>query len=506
MSFNQDKNSIHFSRNGEPVSVALTDPTETLLDYLRLRENATGTKEGCCEGDCGACTVVVGELVDGEVHYKPINSCITLLGMVNGKDVISVDELADADGTLHPVQQAMIDKHGSQCGFCTPGFVMSLFSLYQDESGPCDRSAINTQLAGNLCRCTGYRPIVEAGISATENRDIEDINRRKAKSLNALTELNSEESDSVFVGTKDRFFAQPQSLDELADLYQQHPDATIVAGATDVGLWVTKHLADLPKVIHVGAVKGFRDISESNDGITIGGGATYEDAIASLAAIDPDIGDLIERIGSKQVRSAGTIGGNIANGSPIGDTPPLLIALDSKLILRKGGESRTIPLENFFIKYGQQDRQASEFVHSVFIPKLGENEYLRTYKLSKRFDQDISAVMMAVKMSIDQAGNIEAIRIAYGGMAETPKRASKTERSIVGKSITDETLLTLWEASFESDFAPISDMRASAEYRMMSAKGLLKKALIEIQAEISGRVASATRVIARKPVLREVSQ
>jgi xanthine dehydrogenase small subunit len=491
-----EKNTVSFCRNGSPTHVELSDPTETLLDFLRLREGSTGTKEGCCEGDCGACTVVVGEEVDGEITYKPINSCITLLGMVNGKDVITVDDLASNNGTLHPVQQAMIDKHGSQCGFCTPGFVMSLFALYEQDIAM-HQVAVKTQLAGNLCRCTGYRPIVEAGVTSGENRDQTAIAARKTRSLEGLHQLKNSEFGSLFIGDDDRFFAQPNSVTELASLYEKHPDATIVAGATDVGLWVTKHLADLPKIIHIGAVEGFTDVQDTGEEVIIGAGATYVDAHKALAKIDPDIDDLITRIGSVQVRSAGTVGGNIANGSPIGDTPPLLIALNAQLTLMKGEESRTLPLEDFFISYGKQDRMAGEFVHSVYVPKLKSGDYLRTYKLSKRFDQDISAVMMAIKLTVAEDLTITDARIAFGGMAETPKRAAATEQALTSQKLGSNGLIELATSALAEDFAPISDMRASASYRLLSAAGLLEKSLIEIAAAVNGLGTPKSRIIGR---------
>ena len=497
-------NTINFCRNGKPVSASLESPTETLLDYLRLREKATGTKEGCCEGDCGACTVVVGQEIDGEMNYRPINSCITLLGMVNGLDVVTVDDLA-VDGKLHPVQQAMVDKHGSQCGFCTPGFVMSLFSLYENDTAAVDRKSITDQLAGNLCRCTGYKPIVEAGLHACRNRDENKIQSKHALAAKALQSLPNNEDNGLFLGDENTFFAQPKTVDELAQLYITHPDATIVAGATDVGLWITKHLADLSKIIHVGAIKDFAGIGNTADGLTISAGATYEQALDALSEIDPDIGALVNRIGSKQVRSAGTIGGNIANGSPIGDMPPLLIALDSKLTLTKGAESRTIPIEDFFIKYGQQDRQAGEFVQSVFIPKLRNGEHLRTYKLSKRFDQDISAVMAAFKFKVDEAGTIQSARIAFGGMAEIPKRAANAEAALTGQSLGNDIALEQAAKSLAKDFSPINDMRASADYRLLSAQGLLKKAVLEARAAHEGDALPASRIIARSTLEAEPS-
>jgi xanthine dehydrogenase small subunit len=476
---------VRFLRRGKLVELADIEPTEMLLDHLRLREGACGTKEGCAEGDCGACTVALGRLVDGKVVYEPVNSCILMTGMADGADVVAVDDLAPEGGTLHPVQQAMVDYHGSQCGFCTPGFVMSLFTLYQSGKVP-DRKTVTDWLAGNLCRCTGYRPIVDAAIASCGGNPADSHAKNATATAAALGRLD--DAEDLFVGDNERFFAAPASLPSLADLYSTNPDATLVAGATDVGLWVTKQLGDLPKIIHVGRVAGFDTIEDQPDTLVIGAGATYAQAEAQLAAIDPDIAELLRRLGSKQVRASGTIGGNIANASPVGDTPPVLIALDATIELNRGGEIRNLPLDAFFIAYGKQDRQPGEFVQSVSVPKLAANQHLRCYKISKRFDQDISAVLAAFRLTIEN-GTVTAARIAFGGMAATPKRGLATETALAGARLADEPSWVEAIAALERDFAPISDLRASAEYRIETAQALLRKAL----RELSG--AQGTRVV-----------
>jgi xanthine dehydrogenase small subunit len=364
------RTSVRFLRRGQTVELADIEPAEMLLDHLRLREGACGTKEGCAEGDCGACTVALGRLVAGKLVYQPVNSCILMTGMADGADVVAVDDLAGEDveggGPLHPVQQAMVDYHGSQCGFCTPGFVMSLFTLYQSGKVP-DRKTVTDWLAGNLCRCTGYRPIVDAALASCSGNPADSHARNAAATAVALGEIS--DTEDLFVGNGERFFAAPASLRSLADLYSDHPDATLVGGATDVGLWVTKQLRDLPKIIHVGRVAGFDTIKDEPDALVIGAGATYAQAEAQLAAIDPDVAELLRRLGSKQVRASGTIGGNIANASPVGDTPPLLIALDAIIALNRGGKIRTLPLDSYFLAYGKQDRQPGEFVQSVRVPQ-----------------------------------------------------------------------------------------------------------------------------------------
>ncbi|HUE46375.1 MAG TPA: xanthine dehydrogenase small subunit [Aestuariivirgaceae bacterium] len=478
------RRSIRFLRRGQPVELPDIEPTEMLLDHIRLREGACGTKEGCAEGDCGACTVALGRLVDGKLVYQPVNSCILMTGMADGADVVIVDDLAREGEPLHPVQQALVDYHGSQCGFCTPGFVMSLFTLYQSGKAP-DRRTVTDWLAGNLCRCTGYRPIVDAALASCSGNPADSHARNAAATAAALGEIG--DTEDLFVGSDERFFAAPASLRSLADLYAAHANATLVAGATDVGLWVTKQLRDLPKIIHVGRVADFDTIGNEPDALVIGAGATYAQAEAQLAAIDPDVAELLRRLGSKQVRALGTIGGNIANASPVGDSPPLLIALDATIELNRGGEIRTVPLDSFFIAYGKQDRQPGEFVQSVRIPKLAANQHLRCYKISKRFDQDISAVLAAFRLTVEN-GAVTAARVAFGGMAATPKRGLATEAALAGARLGDEPSWDNAIAALELDFAPISDLRASAEYRIETAQALLRKALRELSGSPGARV------------------
>jgi xanthine dehydrogenase small subunit len=480
------RNSIRFLRKGQVVKLGSISPMTTLLDYLRLEEKSKGTKEGCNEGDCGACTVALGSLEDGRVVYEPVNACILLLGQIDGKELVTVDDLA-INGKLHPVQKAFVDNHASQCGFCTPGFVMSLFTLYHAGKKP-TRQEIVDHIAGNLCRCTGYRPIVDAAVKSCTGKPA-DAWAAAAKATGAqLAALN--DGADVFVGDASTFFAAPATFESLAKLCAEHPDATIVAGATDVGLWITKQLRTLPKIIYVGRAKGLDSIIDQDTHISIGASATYADAESHLALIDPDIGEVIRRIGAKQVRASGTVGGNIANGSPIGDTPPMLIALGAKLHLRHGGNERHMPLEDFFVAYGKQDRAPGELVWRVDVPKLKANEVFRAYKLTKRFDQDISAVMSAFKFTLD-GRKIKSARIAFGGMAATPKRAAQAELALRGVSLDAPENWERAIAALAADFQPIDDMRASAEYRLVAACAFLRKALMEVASGNS----RATRVI-----------
>lgn len=480
---------IEFIRNGKKVNVKNFGPTDSLLDYLRLTEDSYGTKEGCGEGDCGACTVVLGRQLNGKMHYRPVNSCIYFLGMANGQEIITVDDLAGQGEDLHPVQQSMVNHHAAQCGFCTPGFVMALFALYHNETNV-SRDDVTTQLAGNLCRCTGYRPIVEAGLEACNQQIDDKFSQKMQKTAQILAKMPQKD---LFIGDKKRFFAAPKSVSSLADLYQKHPDATIVAGATDVGLWVTKRLMDLTKIIYIGEVLGLDHVIMDDDKIIIGAGVTYANAMDAVGGLDPDIAETMRRIGSKQVRESGTIGGNIANGSPIGDMPPILIAVNADVVLQKGDATRTIKLEDYFIAYGKQDRRESEFVKEIIIPKLQSNQHFRCYKISKRFDQDISALMAAFNFSIENK-KITAACIAFGGMAATPKRAAATEAALIGLDVStiDQNHPILNKLA--EDFTPMSDMRASAEYRINVAKGLLAKAMFEISDQ-----GQPTRILATRP-------
>jgi xanthine dehydrogenase small subunit len=466
------RDSVRFLFGGEARELRDVDPTMTVLDWLRLAERRTGTKEGCAEGDCGACTVVVGRLDGDRLRYEAVNACIRFLPTLDGCHLLTVEHLKSRDGALHPVQRALVETSGSQCGFCTPGFVMSLYALYRDGERP-DEGRVDDALAGNLCRCTGYKPIVEA---ALRMHDIEDRADRPdlgdegtADRLRALRD-----EATVSVGTPGRRFHAPATIEALAALLEERPAARIVAGATDVGLWVTKQMSVLDEVVHLGRVEALRRIEEDADGsLRIGAAATYTEAAEPVARLYPDLGELIRRIGSVQIRNAGTIGGNIANGSPIGDMPPALIAAGAAIVLNRGGRRRTLPLEDFFIDYGKQDRAPGEFVETVILPAPAPGTRFRAYKISKRFDQDISAVCGAFAIRVEN-GLVAEARLAYGGMAAVPKRARNAEAALLGRPWTEETVGAAMDA-LSRDFAPLTDWRASAEYRLRVAANLLLK-------------------------------
>ncbi len=386
----------------------------------------------------------------------------------------------------------MVENHASQCGFCTPGFVMALFAMYQSTERPVTREEVNDWIAGNLCRCTGYRPIVDAGVAVCANPR-RDRFRTGANDMSGVLNFLDDNED-VFVGSDKEFFAAPASIDSLADLYERHPDATIVAGATDVGLWITKQFRKLPKIIYVGKVAGFDLIEDSGRELYIGAGATYAQIEPHFRAIDPDLGELLRRLGSKQVRASGTMGGNVANGSPIGDSPPALIALDAKLDLRRGKQMRSMAVEDFFVSYGKQSRAPGELVTAIRVPRPTENHIFRCFKVTKRFDQDISSVMGAFRITVDEAGMVTEARLAYGGMAETPKRARGAERALIGNLIRDAQAWSRAFAALREDFKPIDDHRASARYRTQTAHALLGKALIEA----AGTASDRTRVTGQR--------
>ncbi|MFT6459760.1 xanthine dehydrogenase small subunit [Pseudophaeobacter arcticus] len=434
---------ITFHLNGEEVVLEDLDPSATLLDFLREDCGLTGTKEGCNEGDCGACTVMVTDTSGS----KPLNSCILFLPQLNGKSIRTVEGVANADGTLHPVQEAMISHHGSQCGFCTPGFVMSMVTAHKNGAADHD-----VQLAGNLCRCTGYAPIIRAA-EAVETQPVpqwisDDPLPQATKAAN-----------------------MPQSSDDLAQLYAARPEARLVAGATDLGLWVTKGLRDLGEMIFLEGCDDLKQITLTAQEIRFGALVDMNRMREAIAPLHPSYGEMIRRFASQQVRAAATIGGNIANGSPIGDNPPALIALAARLHLRQGDSRRDIAIEDFFIGYGKQDRRPGEFVEAISIPR--QADHLRVYKLSKRFDQDISAVLGAFNVTLAE-GLVTTARIAFGGLAGIPKRATHLEAALTGQPWSEASVTTAM-AALEQDFTPLSDMRASAEYRLETAKNMLSR-------------------------------
>lgn len=444
---------ITFRLNGETVALQDVAPTVTLLDWLRETRGLTGTKEGCNEGDCGACSVMVTD----DRGAQTLNACILFLPQLNGKAVRTIEGISAPDGTPHPVQQAMVDHHGSQCGFCTPGFVVSMATAHLQ--GKTDH---DTQLAGNLCRCTGYAPIIRAA--------------KAVETVEVPAHMHDRPVDAAAYAV-DGLFVQPRSSDELAAWYLKNPEATLIAGATDVGLWVTKDFRDLGPIAFLNGCTDMRGITAGEDGLKIGAMTTLTELEAAMAPLHPSFAELIRRYGSVQVRNAATIGGNIANGSPIGDGSPALIALGATLHLRQGQTRRSLPLEQYFLDYGKQDRQPGEFVEAISIPT--QPDRLRCYKLSKRFDQDISAVCGCLSLTVEN-GVVSAARLAFGGMAGIPKRAAAAEAILIGAPWQETSVRAAMQALSE-DFRPLSDMRASADYRMQTAQNMLLRYFYEDQ-------------------------
>jgi len=461
---------VRFVLDGRIMSVMDVPPTLTVLDYLREHLGRCGTKEGCAEGDCGACTVVLGEPgADGQVRYRAINSCIRFLATIDGKELVTVESLADTDGHLHPVQQAMVDRHASQCGFCTPGFVMSLFALYLENAAPRREDVIEC-LAGNLCRCTGYRPIIDAGCSMGHYPEPARWSRTDAALASRAALLRSiQRKDALRLPG----FVAPRNIDELLTALAAEPQSLLLAGGTDVGLWVTKHLRDLAPMIYLGEVAELRQI-ESDDGfLLIGAAVCLTEAWRAIVAQHPELAEIAQRFGSPPVRNSGTLCGNIANGSPIGDAMPALIALGARIELRLGTAVRDIALEEFYLGYQHTALGPGEFVSAVIIPARDADVAVASYKWSKRIDQDISAICAAFAVRVD-AGRVASARIAYGGMAAVPARARHAEAALVGRSWSQETIEAAATA-LAGDFTPISDMRASADYRLRAAGQLLRR-------------------------------
>lgn len=475
--------SIRFWLGNKQITLESFSPTLTLLNYLRDEQRLTGTKEGCAEGDCGACTVVLAELNGNSVSFRAVNACILFVSMLDGKQVFTVEHLKQAD-QLHPVQQAFVNTHASQCGFCTPGFVMSAYAMYENLSGQessgsqikdlTSTETINQTFAGNLCRCTGYGPIIESGKMIAETALQAENKADHSWLIERLRSIQPHTSKTL--STQNQTVFQPDSLDALKTVLQDAPEAHIVAGATDLGLWVTKQHKHLETLVLLGQVPELKTIESVDGFLEIGAAVTYSEAMPVLDQYFPEMQGYVQRHSSTQIRNSGTILGNIANGSPIGDMPPPLIALGSELLISSAQGLRAIPLEDYFISYGQQDLKPSEFLHKLRIP-LQAGKQFKVYKISKRFEQDISAVSAAFALEIND-GIISSARICYGGMAATPLRAKQTEAFLEGKPW-DESLIDQACSKIGDDYNPISDFRASSQYRISVAKNLMRKYLIE---------------------------
>ena len=488
---------VRFFHRGAVVAVDGAQSTRTVLQWLREDAHCTGTKEGCAEGDCGACTVVLGKLdAQGALQLQPVNACIQFLPTLDGKALFTVEDVADSagipDGALHPVQQSLVDCHGSQCGFCTPGFVMSLWACYQRHQAAGTlptRQQLADDLSGNLCRCTGYRPILDAGQQMLVAPAVPFQLAPVVQALRAL-------ADDPPLHTSSGFHA-PRTLADFAALREAHPQARVLAGSTDMGLWVTKQFRDLGELISINEVAELKRVQVGEDHIAIGAAASLEDAWLALVAEWPTLRDVWLRFASLPIRHAGTMGGNVANGSPIGDSAPVLIALGAQIVLRRGQHLRRMALEDFYTDYMVNRLEPGEFVQSLEVPRSRPAQQLRVYKISKRFDSDISAVCAALALELE-AGHVVAVRVVYGGMAATVRRAPGAEAALKGQPWTEATLVAA-QAALALDFKPLSDMRASAAYRLQVAQNLLRRFWLETRA-VAPLPESAVSVFARKGV------
>ncbi len=466
-------NFISFIRKDRIEEIKNPDPNETLLNYIRTKLKKTGTKEGCAEGGCGACTVVIGELQNNEINYRSINSCITFLPTLQGKQLILVEDLVSENGSLHPVQEAMVNYHGSQCGFCTPGFVMSLFSMFKKNSVIKD-DVIKDSIAGNLCRCTGYQPIINAAKSLINKNKIDHFSINKKKTINLLKKINNK---SLAIYKKEKKYFAPRYIQELKKIIKKNINSDFLSGGTDLSLNVTKDRKDINSIIYMNSVRELNYIKNNNEYIEVGASTPLIEFESYIKKYYSDFTKILKRYGSPQIRNVGTIAGNIATASPIGDCLPLLLSLNAQIVLQDLKKTKVIFIDNFFINYRKTKLKKGQFIHSIRIPIYKNNKF-KAYKVSKRFDDDISSVCGAFNLKIIK-NKVENARIAYGGMASTAKRAFACEKILLNSLITDVLIYKAQDA-LEKDFAPISDMRASGSYRMEIAKNLLKKCFEEI--------------------------
>ena len=466
---------LRFVLNGRVECLDQPPPTLTVLDYLREVAGLKGTKEGCAEGDCGACTVVLGELTkDGRrIAYRAVNSCIRFLPTLDGKELVTVEDLRQPSGAAHPVQQSMIDNHASQCGFCTPGFVMSLFALYLNEGGA-ERERILDALSGNLCRCTGYRPIIDAGLRQWTYAAPARWSREDSQSAARVAALRGLERDAgAAASLQYPGYHAPRSVAELADALEDRPDSALLAGGTDIGLDVTKQLRGLPALVYLGDVAELKRIEERAHELWIGAAVTFTDAWPALLVPYPELEEQAARFASPPIRNSATLCGNLANGSPIGDSIPALIALGAQIELRRGAQLRRVPLEDFYLAYRKTDRAAGEFVTGVAIPRAPAGRLLASYKVSKRIDQDISAVSATFCVSVE-GDRVQSVRLAYGGLAGIACRAPHAERALAGSGWTPQGIEAA-VAALATDFKPLSDLRATGDYRLRAAGNLLRR-------------------------------
>ena len=464
---------ISFIHSGKIIEIKNPDPNETLLNFVRTKLKKTGTKEGCAEGGCGACTVVLGELKDNDINYSTVNSCITFLPTLTGKQLILVEDLISKDNSLHPVQEAMVKCHGSQCGFCTPGFIMSLFSMFKNYS-KIKEDVIKDSIAGNLCRCTGYKPIIKAAKSLSKKNKIDHFEKNKKQTIEMLKKIGNK---NIVIYKKNKKYFAPLYISELKKILKKNINSKLLSGGTDLSLVVTKDRQDIESIIYMNSIKELNYIKNNNKYIEVGATTSLSNFEKYIKKYYPDFNKILKRYGSVQIRNVATIAGNIATASPIGDNLPLLLVLDCQVVLQDIKKIKILPINDFFISYRKTKLKVGEFIHSIRIPIFDKNIF-KAYKISKRFDDDISSVCAAFNLIIENK-KIKKIKIAYGGMAAIPKRATYCEKVLLNSTVTKDVIDKAKNA-LDKDFSPISDMRASGSYRKIIAKNLLEKCFLEI--------------------------
>ena len=467
---------IRFLINNDVVELNEARADLTLLQFIREHRKKTGTKEGCAAGDCGACTVVLVEPVSSDsatkLNYRTVNSCITLMSAIHGKQLLFVEHLSDGKH-LHPVQQALVDHHGSQCGFCTPGFIMSMFALYHSNSKP-NRDDVLHALSGNLCRCTGYRPIIDATLAVCEQAPNDQFSARQDATLATLLSLSGEKPS----GTGN--IHTPTSREELKALIKANPSAQLVAGSTDLSLQFTQQLKEVKTLISVTHIDALKQCTKNEHSLIIGAAVPLNDATPLLLNAFPQVAELVTRFASLPIRNQATIGGNVANASPIGDMPPLLLALNATLHLDNGESARAIPIHEFFKGYRETTLANDEWISAIEIPLKQPNQALAAYKISKRFEDDISAVCAVFNMTLDN-GKVEAISCGFGGVAAVPSTCEALENVLKGKLFSSKECLTLGKQVLFDAFAPIDDVRATAQYRKTVLANLWHRFWLENQ-------------------------
>jgi len=474
---------IQFIYNNKIYKIKNPDPNQTILDFIRSDLKKTGTKEGCAEGGCGACTIVLGELKNKKLIYKSINSCISFLPIINGKHLILIENLSSGSDKLHPVQEAMVKFHGSQCGFCTPGFVMSMFAMYKNFSKFNDE-IIDETLSGNLCRCTGYRPIIDAAKSLNSRNTKDDFKKNEKKIINMLNKIQCRD---IEISYKNKKYFAPKSLTNLKKILKNNSNIKILSGGTDLSLEVTKKRSEIEKIVSLNSINELKFIKETKKFIEVGSGVSLYEFQNVIKSYYPDFYNILKRYGSVQIRNVGTLAGNIATASPIGDSLPLLLSLDSKIKIQTLKLIKTIPLGEFFLSYRKTKLKKGEFLYSVEIP-INKKNYFKAYKISRRFDDDISSVCASFNFLIKKDIILKA-NIAYGGMSEIPKRATIIEKALTNSVFSEDTFSKA-KNLIDADFSPIDDMRASKNYRADVAKNLMMKFFYEVSKKKNLRVNS----------------